>query len=100
MSQKTPSMDAMKYYDRGCCETRKFITSNELSYYEGCVIKYVVRWRFKDGLKDLYKARDYVNWLIEENERGKGNEMAEQALADARDGRVPDTPMLGRMGGY
>ena len=70
ISAKTeaPRITAMKYYDRGCCETRKFISSNDLNYYEGCIVKYVVRWRHKSGLKDLYKARDYLNWLIEGQE--------------------------------
>ena len=27
-------------------------------------MKYVYRWKLKDGLKDLYKARDYLNALI------------------------------------
>lgn len=28
------------------------------------IIKYTYRWKKKDGLKDLYKARDYLNALI------------------------------------
>lgn len=32
----------------------------------GNVIKYVARYKKKDGLKDLIKARTYLNWLIDE----------------------------------
>jgi hypothetical protein len=33
-------------------------------FAEGNVMKYVYRWREKDGLRDLYKARDYLNAII------------------------------------
>ena len=34
----------------------------------GNVLKYVSRWRKKDGLQDLKKARVYMNWAIENEE--------------------------------
>lgn len=34
-------------------------------YYTGNVIKYVCRWKKKNGLEDLKKARQYLDWLIE-----------------------------------
>ena len=34
----------------------------------GNVIKYICRWKKKDGLKDLKKAREYIDFLIEEVE--------------------------------
>ena len=40
-----------------------------LNYAEGCVIKYVKRWRQKNGVKDLKKARNYLNFLIEQEEK-------------------------------
>lgn len=49
-----------------------FIISNGLNYLEGNIVKYVSRWRKKGGLQDLYKARHYLDKLIEteeENER-------------------------------
>lgn len=33
------------------------------------IIKYVSRFHLKDGVKDLRKARDYLTWLIEHEER-------------------------------
>lgn len=37
-------------------------------FAEGNVMKYVYRWREKDGLRDLYKARDYLNAVIAHEE--------------------------------
>lgn len=33
------------------------------------VIKYVWRYRMKNGVEDLYKARQYLAWLIAEEEK-------------------------------
>jgi len=35
-----------------------------LDFYEGNVIKYLVRWRKKNGLEDLRKARTYLDRII------------------------------------
>ncbi len=35
-----------------------------LGFVEGNIVKYVVRWRQKDGLDDLKKASWYLNRLI------------------------------------
>lgn len=38
---------------------------DKVPFVEGCVIKYVYRWRAKDGIKDLLKAKDNLDRLIE-----------------------------------
>lgn len=38
-----------------------------LGFIEGCVVKYVARWRAKNGVEDLRKARHYLDKLIELN---------------------------------
>lgn len=43
----------------------EFIHINNIPYMEGNVIKYVARWRSKDGLADLEKAKHYLELLIE-----------------------------------
>lgn len=43
----------------------EFIHRNGLGFIEGCVIKYVSRWRAKNGIQDLEKARHFINLLIE-----------------------------------
>lgn len=40
-------------------------------FCEGNVFKYLLRYKYKDGLNDLYKARDYLDLLIELNEQDK-----------------------------
>ena len=41
------------------------IIAFNMGFFEGNVFKYVVRWRDKDGLEDLKKARHYLDKLIE-----------------------------------
>ena len=40
------------------------LIEKQVPFAEGNIMKYTFRWREKDGLKDLYKARDYLNALI------------------------------------
>ena len=34
------------------------------SYYTGNILKYMCRWKKKNGVEDLKKARQYLDWLI------------------------------------
>lgn len=43
----------------------EYIHANNIGYFEGNVIKYVSRWRAKNGLADLEKAKHYIELLIE-----------------------------------
>jgi hypothetical protein len=43
----------------------QFITANNLSFLEGCIVKRISRWRSKDGLRDLEKIKHEVDLLIE-----------------------------------
>ena len=43
----------------------EFIHANGIPYLEGNVIKYVSRWRSKNGVADLKKAKHYIELLIE-----------------------------------
>lgn len=47
----------------------EYIHANGIPFIEGAVIKYVSRWRAKDGVKDLKKARHFLDLLIELEER-------------------------------
>ena len=42
-----------------------YILANNLGFVEGCVIKYVSRWKSKGGVEDLKKARHFLDLLIE-----------------------------------
>lgn len=43
----------------------EYIHANGIPFAEGCVIKYVSRWRNKGGIKDLEKAKHFLELLIE-----------------------------------
>jgi hypothetical protein len=43
----------------------QYIHANGLDFFEGNAIKYLTRWRTKGGLKDLEKAKHYIDLLIE-----------------------------------
>jgi hypothetical protein len=43
----------------------EYIHANGIGYFEGNVIKYVSRWRAKNVIKDLEKAKHYLELLIE-----------------------------------
>ncbi len=59
-------MDTPAHYDKKI-EPREYITANNLDFNEGNIIKYVSRWREKNGIQDLLKAKDYIDYLIQEN---------------------------------
>ncbi len=43
----------------------EYIHANNIPFLEGNVIKYVTRWRNKNGIADLEKAKHYIELLIE-----------------------------------
>ena len=46
----------------------EFINKNGLLWAEGNVIKYVCRWKDKNGIEDVRKAIHYLELLIEYEE--------------------------------
>ena len=42
-----------------------YIYANKIPFIEGNIIKYVSRWKNKNGIKDLEKARHLIDMLIE-----------------------------------
>jgi hypothetical protein len=54
----------------------EFIHANGIGFFEGNVIKYVSRWRQKNGIADLEKAKHYIELLIElESRKDAGEKM-------------------------
>ena len=43
----------------------EFIEGNDLGFSVGNIIKYVCRYKYKNGKEDLLKARHYIDLLIE-----------------------------------
>ena len=46
----------------------EFIHRNGIGFVEGCAIKYLCRWRQKNGVEDLKKAKHFIEMLIEMEE--------------------------------
>lgn len=42
----------------------EYIMANNLGNCEANIVKYVTRWREKDGIKDLIKAKHYLEFLL------------------------------------
>lgn len=49
-------------------EPKDFIIKNHLGFAEGNVIKYICRYKQKNGIEDLKKAKQYIDFLIDEYE--------------------------------
>ena len=56
------------HYTMGEIEPIDYIKANKMSFLEGNIIKYVTRYKFKNGISDLKKARFYLEKLIKEHE--------------------------------
>lgn len=54
------------HYKQGNIEVIDFILDQKFNYLEGNVIKYISRYKYKNGLEDLNKARWYLDKLIGE----------------------------------
>lgn len=53
------------HYKSKAIQPVEYIHANNIGYFEGCVIKYVTRWKNKNGIQDLEKAKHYLELLIE-----------------------------------
>ncbi len=52
----------------------EYILANNLDYCEGNIVKYISRWKNKNGLEDLEKVRQYIDILIEDFKNKEGYE--------------------------
>lgn len=61
--------DAIKptHYTTNAIEPVTYIIANQMDFLEGNIIKYVSRYKAKNGLEDLEKASWYLNELIRVN---------------------------------
>lgn len=68
MNREAPSSN---HYKQLAIEPITYIEVNELGFHAGNVVKYVSRYKQKNGLDDLKKAKWYIERLIE-LEEGNG----------------------------
>lgn len=57
------------HYKDKAIQPVEYMHANKMGYIEGSVVKYVTRWRDKNGVQDLKKARHFLDLLIELEER-------------------------------
>jgi hypothetical protein len=53
------------HYKNLTIQPAEYIHANNIGFFEGNVIKYVSRWKQKNGIADLQKAKHYIDLLIE-----------------------------------
>lgn len=53
------------HYKHYAIQPLQFIEANNLSFAQGCVIKYILRYKEKNGIEDLKKAKHYIDLIIE-----------------------------------
>lgn len=58
------------YYGTGI-DVIEFCLRNNLTFMQGNVIKYVTRYKSKNGIEDLEKAKEYIDRLIEFEKRSE-----------------------------
>ena len=62
------------HYKKCSIQPIEYIHANNLPFIEGNVVKYITRWRDKNGIEDLKKVIHYVELLIElESRNGKSS---------------------------
>ena len=54
-------------------EVIDIIRAQNAGYEFGNLLKYALRWQYKNGVEDLKKARVYLDWLIEKEEANDGS---------------------------
>lgn len=64
MNSKNTQIGGTHYKDLAI-QPVEYIHKNHLGFIEGCVIKYVTRWKTKNGVEDLRKAIHFLELLIE-----------------------------------
>lgn len=67
------------YYNSGSNDLIAFALAHGIGAMEFTVMKYVMRWKGKDGLKDLRKAREYLDRLIAHEDARLAGELASEA---------------------
>jgi len=57
------------HYTQGSIQPLEYTLANNLGFCEGNVIKYITRYKHKNGIEDLEKAKHYIELLIDDIKR-------------------------------
>jgi len=55
-----------EHYRQGDIQPIEYIHANDMDFFSGNVVKYITRWKYKNGLEDLKKAKHYIELLMEQ----------------------------------
>ena len=72
----TPTRSTQSHYRQGTLEVIDAIEGLALGYREGNCLKYLARYKYKNGVEDLRKAAWYLDRLINEEEKKCRREMS------------------------
>lgn len=67
MTTEADMVNKAPHYTALSPEPIDIIEAWQLSYHEGNALKYLARWKRKNGIEDLRKCRWYIDRLIEQN---------------------------------
>ena len=59
------------HYQHYLIQPYEFISKNELTFFQGNVIKYVIRYPYKGGIEDLEKIKHYCDLEIKKMKDAK-----------------------------
>ena len=71
MRKEEDNVNEPLHYTQGSIEVLDYIIAKDFNFLEGNIIKYISRYKFKNGIEDLKKAQFYLNKLIDEEEELK-----------------------------
>ena len=74
MENMAPSAQWLSKYTSGTIECIDYINACNFDYLEGNIVKYITRYKHKNGVVDLRKAEFYLRILIERELNGIGDE--------------------------
>lgn len=61
---KKPDAVKPEHYRANGSDVIKFCQDNNLDFLQGNVVKYITRYKKKNGKEDLLKAKEYINRMI------------------------------------
>lgn len=65
MSKALETQVGGEHYRKQKIQPIEYIHANGLDFIQGCVVKYITRFRDKNGKEDLLKIKHYIDLLIE-----------------------------------
>ena len=79
------------HYARFAIQPIEFILANGLDFLQASVIKYLVRYPYKNGMEDLLKCRNMLDRLIAEEEKKAAKVVADLTSEAGRSvGKAPE----------